>query len=194
MMPIMTTHTLTDRLSKYQAKEPIPSRNVTLRFDGKTLDSLRKEAEQKRISLNTLASQIFKTHVEFSGAAAKAGMVSFPKNLLVRLMDKLSEDEVRQLSDEIAKNEMKDTLLMIKRSYTIEAFIDLIESWIRISGFSYTHDVSGSSTHYFAIQHEMGKRWSIYHAELFKYVFSDLGAKWADFETTDNTVTFNVEV
>ncbi len=174
-------------------KESIPSGNVTLRFDGQTLDSLRKEAEQKRISLNTLASQIFKTHVEFSGAAAKAGMVSFPKNLLIRLMNKLSEDEVRQLSQEIAKNEMKDTLLMIKHRYTVEAFIDLIESWIRVSGFSYTHDVS-DNTHYLAIQHEMGKRWSIYHAQLFKYVFSDLGAKWADFETTDNTVTFNVEI
>ena len=191
---------MSDRLSKHPSKVSIPpaegqipSGNVTLRFDGQILNSLRKEAEQKRISLNTLASQIFKTHVEFSGAAAKAGMVSFPKNLLVRLMNKLSEDEVSQLSQEIAKNEMKDTLLMIKHAYTIEAFVDLIESWIRVSGFSYTHDVSGSS-HYFGIQHEMGKRWSLYHANLFKYVISDLGAKWTDFETTDNTITFNVEV
>src|SRR3712207_3698795 len=129
-----------DNLSKYPATEtirptkgPIPSGNVTLRFDGQTLESLRKEAQQKRISLNTLASQIFKTHVEFSGAAAKAGMVSFPKNLLVRIMNRLSEDEVKQLSEEIAKNEMKDMLLMIKRSYTAEAFVDLIESWIRVS-------------------------------------------------------------
>lgn len=54
----------------------IPSGNVTLRFDGQTLESLRKEAEQKRISLNTLASQIFKTHIEFSGAAATVKVVS----------------------------------------------------------------------------------------------------------------------
>jgi hypothetical protein len=180
-------------LNSRLAKESIPSGNVTLRFEGQILESLRKEAQQKRISLNTLASQIFKTHTEFSGAAANAGMVSFPKSLLVRLMNRLSEDEVRELSEEIAKNEMKDMLFMMKRSYTIEAFVDLIESWVRVSGFSYTHDIS-DSTHYFAIQHEMGKRWSIYHAELFKFVFSDLGAKWADFETTDNTVTFNVEV
>src|SRR3954451_412225 len=97
-------------LSNRLTKESIPSGNVTLRFDGQTLESLRKEAQQKRISLNTLASQIFKTHAEFSGAAARAGMVSFPKNLLVRLMNKLSEDEVKQPLEEIAKNEMKDML------------------------------------------------------------------------------------
>lgn len=170
-----------------------PSGNVTLRFDGKVLDHLKREADQRRVSLNTLASQIFKTHAEFSGAAATAGMVSFPKNLLIRLMNKLSEDEVKQLSQEIAKNEMKDTLFMMKHKYSTEAFVDLIESWIRVSGFAYTHDQS-ERTHSFIIQHDMGKRWSMYLAELFKYVFDDLGAKWADFQITENTVTFNVDV
>lgn len=170
-----------------------PSGNVTLRFDGNVLESLRKEADQKRVSLNTLASQIFKTHTEFGGTAAKAGLISFPKNLLIRLMNKLSDEEVKQLSQEIAKNEIKDSVLMIKREYSTAAFVDFIESWIRVSGFSFTHDKS-DNTHYFIIQHDMGKRWSIYFVELFKFVFIDLGTKWSDFEITDNTVTFNVEV
>ena len=182
------------RTIKAQLKSsPHPSGNVTLRFDGNVLEQLRKESNQKRVSLNTLASQIFKTHTEFSGAAYKAGMISFPKNLIIRLMNRLSEEEVKLLSQEIAKNEMKDMLLMIKHQYSTEAFIDLIESWIRVCGFPFTHDQS-DNTHYFIIQHDMGKRWSIYLAELFKFVFNDLGAKWADFHTTDNMITFNVDV
>ena len=182
------------RTIKAQLKSsPTPSGNVTLRFDGNVLEQLRNEANQKRVSLNTLASQIFKTHTEFSGAAAKAGMISFPKNLLIQLMNRLSEEEVKQLSQEIAKNDMKDMLLMIKRQYSAEAFIDLIESWIRVCGFPFTHDRS-DSTHYFIIQHDMGKRWSIYLAELFKFVFYDLGTKWGDFQTTDNMITFNVDI
>jgi hypothetical protein len=183
-----------ENLIKVQRKSsPTPSGNVTLRFDGDVLEQLRKEANQKRVSLNTLASQIFKTHTEFSGAAAKAGMISFPKNLLIRLMNRLSEEEVKQLSQEISKNGMKDMLLMIKHQYSTEAFIDLIESWIRICGFPFTHDQS-DNTHNFIIQHDMGKRWSVYLAELFKFVFNDLGTKWVDFQTTDNTITFNIDV
>jgi hypothetical protein len=182
------------RLIRSQQKSgAILSGNVTLRFDGDVLEQLRKEANQKRISLNTLASQIFKTHTEFSGAATKAGMIPFPKNLLIRLMNRLSEDEVEQLSQEIAKNEMKDMLLSIVHQYSTDAFIDLIESWIRVCGFPFTHDYSGN-THSFIIQHEMGKRWSIYLTELFKFVFNDLGTKWSDFQTTENTITFNVDV
>lgn len=108
-------------------------------------------------------------------------------------MNKLSEEEVKLLSQEIAKNEMKDMLLLMKQKYSTEAFVDLIESWIRVSGFPYTHNTS-DDTHSFIIQHDMGKRWSVYHAELFKHVFNDLGAKWSDFQVTDSTVTFNVDV
>ena len=170
-----------------------PSGNVTLRFDGDILEQLRNEADQKRISLNTLASQIFKSHTEFTGRAAGAGMIPVPKNLVMRLINRLSEHEIASLSEEIAKNEMKDMLLTMKRSYSPQAFVSLIESWIRASGFPFSHNES-DGTHSFVVQHDMGKRWSSYLGSLFKYVFEDLGAKWVDVQTTDNTIAFNVDL
>jgi hypothetical protein len=73
--------------------------SVTFRFDNDILNQLRGESDQKRISLNTLASQIFRSHVEYDMYASKAGMVSFPKSLLVRIMNRLSDQEVDQLSE-----------------------------------------------------------------------------------------------
>lgn len=169
------------------------SGSVTLRFDADMLDDLRKESDHKRISLNTLATQIFRTHKDYGSMSAKAGMVSFHKSLLIRMMDRLSEDEIVKLSEYIAKNEMKDTILLMKKRYDSSAFVDFIESWARVCGFEYRHDVS-DGTHSFVIQHDMGERWSIYIANVFKNAFSDVGAKWADFESTDNTVRFNVEI
>jgi len=167
--------------------------SVTLRFDSHMLDDLRRESDHKRISLNTLATQIFRTHIDYGSMAAKAGMVSFHKSLLIRLMDSLSEDEIVRLSEYIAKNEMKDTILLMRKRYDASAFLDFVESWARICGFEYRYDVS-DRTHAFVIQHDMGKRWSTYIANILKYAFGDLGAKWADFRSTDNTVTFNVEI
>lgn len=178
-----------EALSKSSAK----SGTVTLRFDADMLDELRKESEHKRISLNTLATQVFRSHTEYGSMSAKAGMVSFHKSLLVRMMDGLSEDEIVKLSEYIAKNEMKDTILLMKKRYDVGAIVDFIESWSRISGFEYRHDVV-DDTHSFVIQHDMGKRWSTYIANVFKHSFSAVGAKWADFQTTDNTVSFNVDI
>ena len=120
-------------------------------------------------------------------------MVSFHKSLLIRIMERLSEDEIIKLSEYIAKNEMKDTVLLMKKRYDIAAFIDFIESWARVSGFEYRHDIT-DNTHSFVIQHDMGQRWCVYIANVFKHVFSDVGAKWADFQVTDNTVRFNIDI
>lgn len=163
--------------------------NVTFRFDSDILNQLRSESDQKRISLNTLASQIFRSHVEYDMYAARAGMASFPKSLLVRIMDRLTEQEVDQLSEYIAKNEIKDMTLLMKNQYSLSAFLDMIESWLRVSGFAYRRHVSDSDQT-FVIQHDMGKRWSTYFEKLIKYVFEDLNENKPSFVITDNSIAF----
>lgn len=177
------------------------SGSVTLRFDNEILSQLRNEAKQKRISVNTLASQIFQSHVEYDTYASKAGMVSFPKSLLTRLMDGLSEQGVEDLSKYIAKNEIKDMTLFFRKEYTLSSFLDTIESWLRVSGFPYRRDGGGGDDDYiagkriqtFIIQHDMGKRWSVYFERLFKYVFEDLNLRKYTIDTTDNSIAFKIQ-
>jgi hypothetical protein len=179
------------------SKKRPSSGSVTLRFDNEILNQLRNESNQKRISLNTLASQIFQSHVEYDTYASNAGMVSFPKSLLIKLMEGLGEQEVEDLSKHIAKNEIKDMTLLFKKEYTLSSFLDTIESWLRVSGFPYRRDediTTDNHTHTFVIQHDMGKRWSTYFDRLFKYVFEDLTLRTYSFDNTDNSVTFKIQV
>lgn len=165
--------------------------NVTFRFKNETLNQLRKEAEHNRISLNTLASQIFQSHVEYHKYSSQAGMVSFPKSLLVRIMNRLSEREVESLSEHIAKNEIKDMTRLMKSAYSLSAFLDVFESWLRVSGFAYKRETIDNSE-IFVVQHEMGRRWSIYFEKLIEYVFKDLNENKPSFEVTDNSVAFKI--
>ena len=178
------------------SKKKPSSGSVTLRFDNEILNQLRNESNQKRISLNTLASQIFQSHVEYDTYASKAGMVSIPKSLLIKLMGGLSEQELEGLSKHIAKNEIKDMTLLLRKEYTLSSFLDTIESWLRVSGFPYRRDedITDNHTHTFVIQHDMGKRWSMYFDRLFKYVFEDLKLRKYSFDNTDNSVTFKIQV
>ncbi len=165
--------------------------NVTFRFNNQVLERLRDESDQKRISLNTLASQIFHSHVEYHMYASRAGMVSFPKSLLVRIMDRLSEREVESLSEHIAKNEIKDMTRLVKNEYSIPAFLDMFESWLRVSGFVYRRDTT-SSVQTFVIQHDMGPRWSTYFEKLIEYVFEDLREEKPSFDISDNSVSIRI--
>jgi hypothetical protein len=150
--------------------------NVTFRFNNQILKQLRDESDQKRISLNTLASQIFQSHVEYHMYASKAGMVSIPKSLLVRLMNRVNEREADALSEHIAKNEIKDMTRLVKNQYSIPAFLDMFESWLRVSGFAYRRNAA-DNVQTFVIQHDMGPRWSTYFKKLIEFVFEDLGEK-----------------
>jgi hypothetical protein len=172
------------------------SGSITFRHEGKIINELRKEAAEKRLSLNTLASQIFQSHLEYHRYSSRAGMVSFPKGLLLRLMERLSEEEVALLSEYVAKNDIKEVTLLLRKEYSLPAFLDMIESWLRVSGFPYRRDRSGTdeSIESFIIEHDMGNRWSLYFEKLFRNIFEDFDKKKAIFQTTDNTIAFKVDL
>jgi hypothetical protein len=114
--------------------------------------------------------------------ASRAGMISFPKSLLVRIMDRLNEQEVEQLSEYIAKNEFKEMTLLVKNEYNISTFLDMIESWLRVSGIGYRRDAI-DSVQRFVIQHDMGEK-------LIKYAFKDLNENEPVFDISDNSIAF----
>jgi hypothetical protein len=120
-------------------KSNLTSGTATFRLGQDTLGNLREEAEQKRTSLNTLVSQVLQSHTEYHTLAARAGLISVSKSLLITIMESMDPQEVTRLSQYIAKNELKDTILLMKRSYNKESIVDFIESWARASGFPYRH-------------------------------------------------------
>jgi hypothetical protein len=172
----------------------VGSSSITLRFRNDILNKLKHEAAQKRISLNTLATQVFTTHAEYDAFASTSGMVSISKSLLITLMNQLEEEEVKKLSEHIAKNEMKDLTLLLTGEHNLGSFLHTIESWLRVSGFQYSYHITDHNrNHRLVIQHEMGRRWSLYFERLFRYVFAELSlVSEPEFEVTDNVVALKV--
>jgi hypothetical protein len=168
------------------------SESITFRLNSIILDKLRREAQQKEISINTLVSQIIKQHAEWHSNAAKAGFIPVRKGFLVKLIDRLSEQDITSLAEYIAKSSNKDLVLLLKSKYNIESALEFIESWIRISAYTYRHEVN-YTRHLYIIQHDMGRKWSIYLAELYRHLFEELETKKVDFDITDNTLSFVVD-
>lgn len=56
---------------------------ITFRVDQEFENGLRKEAKEKRISMNTLANQIFGDHVELGQFMKKLGIVDLIKDVFL---------------------------------------------------------------------------------------------------------------
>jgi hypothetical protein len=175
-----------------------PSESISFMLPRDVLYKLRQEAKRKEISVNTLMTQIAKRHTDWYVAASQIGFVSVRKILIMKLLDEIRDDEkIKEIAKEVAK-ESNDLLLLLKKQYntSIESALDLIESWIKESGYPYLHDTSGidQNFHHFVIQHDMGLKWSLYLLEIYRDLFEELfNVTGVHFDMTDNTVEFTVD-
>ena len=172
------------------------SESVTFRIESKALEKLRREAEQKDISANTLVNKLIKDHVNWHSTAAKAGFISVRRPFVSRIIKYLPEQEIISLAEYVAKTTNKDSLLLMRKGYSTKSALDLLESWIKISDYPYRHDETSNdpNKHSYVIQHDMGMKVSIYLASLLQFLFEELGQNnRVEFDKTENTLTFSID-
>ena len=167
------------------------SESITFRLDNNIVNKLHNEAERKDISVNTLVSHIIRGHIDWHSNAAKAGFVTVRKGLLSNLINRLPEKEISSIAEHIAKNDTKDFVLLLRNEYNIESALDVIETWIKISGYPYRHEVN-YTRHSYVIQHDIGKNWSLYLSELYRFLFEEFGLKKVEFDLNHNSIHFIV--
>ena len=170
------------------------SENATFRFTSETMKNLREEAKQKDISTNTLLNQIVKEHLKWHANASNAGFIAVSRLFITSLISHLSEQDIISITEHVAKNTNKDTILLLENEYTMKSALDFIENWIKISGYKYKHREidDGQNRHMYVIQHDMG----INGLFIWRYLFDEVKKdnKRIEFEKTENTLVFTVDV
>jgi hypothetical protein len=83
--------------------------------------------------------------------------------------------------------------MMLINEYNITSALDVIETWIKIAGYSYRHDVRGSE-HSYIIHHDMGRKWSLYLREQYRFIFEDFGLPRIDFDLSESMLSFKANI
>jgi predicted DNA binding CopG/RHH family protein len=172
--------------------------SITFRLESEILDCVRQEAKIKDVSINTLVSQVVKQHTNWHSIAAQVGFISVRKPLLIKLLEGQNDEQVKSLAKHVALSSNKDFIRMLRRKYNIHSALDMIETWIRVSGYQYTHNLEdldySNKIYSFIVQHQMGRKWSLYLAELYKNLFEEFGLRNAQFDMTDSALAFEIVV
>lgn len=163
----------------------------TFRIEKEILEKLRVDADEEKISLNALVNQVLSQHIEWDAPAKKSGFVPLPKILLMKVMNYLTDEQIVQVSEYMVKNEIKDIILTLRNEHNVKSFLNVIESWAKTSGFPFSHEDKGSSTHRYVISHNMGKNWSLYYGIIFTRILEELGVSHINFEITNKNLNFN---
>ncbi|AIF85121.1 hypothetical protein NTE_03087 [Candidatus Nitrososphaera evergladensis SR1] len=168
-----------------------PTEAATFRFDKTMLDQLRVEAEQKQINLNTLLNQIVRSHIEWHANAARAGFIPIRRGVIKRLFDLLTKEQIDALAADVSRGLTDETMMIMTSERTEETIYELLERWIRISGFNYRHEIS-EDARIFVIQHNMGENWSHYISRLIEYAASEFTDMKPETQVTENALFIRI--
>src|SRR5918997_6553559 len=171
--------------SPYKSNE-----SITIRLDRSILRALKTEADHKQVTTNTLITQVLKQHINWHSHSSEAGFIAVRRNLILKLLEKLSEEDIMIISEYIFRTETKDFVRMLRNEYNIQSALNALESWMNICGYPYRHEVNNDSKHSYVIHHDLGKKWSLHLAELYRFLFKEFGIKQVDFDLGDSALSF----
>jgi hypothetical protein len=167
--------------------------SVTFRVNSETLGRLKKEAADNDISPSTLVNQLIKNHVGWHSVASKAGFIPVRRVLIAKLFERLDDAEIKSTALHVARASNRELLLHLRTTISIEAALDFFESWLRASNFAYRHETNQDFRHSYVVQHNMGRKWSLYVGELFKHLFKECKAQKCEYDAREGTLHITIE-
>ncbi len=177
--------------------KPAPARikqstkGVTFRLSKEKLEQLRKAADARNISPNTLFNQIAKSYLDWHSMAAHAKLYYLPKSFLIRLLNELTNDELNELAMEAAKNELVDICLFLRGGFNIASISEIAETWLRIAQMSHRVEVTGD-IYKIIIEHDMGQKYSYLIKEISRCLLEVAFETKSSCDVTENAVIVKI--
>jgi hypothetical protein len=177
------------------AEIPKPSSTTTcatFRLPKEKLEQLRKSAETRSVSTNTLVNQIINSYLDWHSRAAHAKLYYLPKSFLIRLLNELTNDELNELARDVAKNDLVDISLFLRGGFNLASISEIAETWLRIAQMSHRIEVAGDS-YKIIIEHDMGRKYSYLIKEISRYLLEIAFEKKSSCDVTENAVIIKIE-
>jgi hypothetical protein len=179
------------KIDLLKQSETAPTKCATFRLSKEKLEKLRKAADDRNISPNTLVNQILKAYLDWHSMARSAKLYYFPKSFLIRLINELTNDELSVLARDVAKNDLVDISLFLRGGFNIDSVSEITETWLRIAQMPHRIEVAVDNQK-IIIDHGMGHKYSYLIKEISRYLLEVAFETKSSCEITDNAVIITV--
>lgn len=161
----------------------------TFRIDKEYERILRDEAQSRKITVNTLANQIFGDYVEWQRYIERFGTIVLSKEAFKTVLNLLDEKNIVNLAADIAERAPKEFILFKWKGLSIDNVIKFIKMYFDHCGYG-AHDqtkTEGNVT--FSVHHDLGKKGSLFLKTFLETLIkSTLGKSCSSTVTTNSLV------
>lgn len=134
----------------------------TFRIDKEYESVLRQIAQDKKITINTLANQIFGDYVEWQRYMERFGTVVLSRDAFKIILDSLDEKNLMNLAVDIGEKAPKEFILFKWKGLATDNVVKFIKMYFDHCGYG-THDqVKTEGRVTFSIRHDLGRKGSMF--------------------------------
>lgn len=180
-----------ERRNRTNVEKRKKTSTVSFRIDAEYDKILRIEAEEKKVSLNTLVNQIFGEYVDWNRYVKQFGTIVLSRDAFKLILNNLEEDKIINLAIDIATKAPEEFILFKWKEITFENVIGFIKMFFDHCGYgNYNyHFDEDNQTHGFSIRHELGHKGSVFLKAYIESVIKHTLKSECKSIITENSVT-----
>ncbi len=181
---------LSDSLTKLGQRRH-RSDTVSLRIDNRLKFALSQEAKKKKMNLNSLATQIFTSYIDWGRYSDELRLIPFNEDILKQIFQALSKESIEEISTKAGETVAHEEIVFLFKRVTTETLIRYIE--VRSAHFSAYHHWYENGQHYFTLQHDLGQNFCLFiKGYLNAMVRSTIGGVVDFLEVSPNSITYRI--
>ena len=165
----------------------VVSVSTTIRIPKDVYDKIEFEASSHNSHVSTVINNILRKYATWDRFVSDVGFMYMQKPLLRALFEKISDKDVTQVSKTIGYARTRDAVLFIGGKVNVKAIVDVVKLWLTSSKIP-IRVIEKEESIEFIVQHNLGKKWSIYFVTLLKELFSELKLSSIEEDIEDHTV------
>ncbi|VFJ13839.1 toxin-antitoxin system HicB family antitoxin [Candidatus Nitrosocosmicus franklandus] len=176
----------------YHPQKGKKTSTVSFRINKEYDEALRAEAEEKKVSMNTLVNQIFGEYVDWNKYVKRFGTIILSREAFRLLLESLDNDKINTLAVDIATKAPKEFILFKWKEIDQSHVIGFIKMFFDHCGYGqYDHQVTESKVNKFSIRHELGKKGSMFLKTYLETLIRDTLGIECKSVITDNSITIS---
>lgn len=107
------------------------------------------------------------------------------------LLSNIGDNQIKILASSSCRSAFRDAALFIKGELTIDSLIGVLDLWLTASNVSFRH-VKAENGEKYIIQHELGKKYSLYLSTAVSAILSEVGHIVKNETATDQNLIFEI--
>jgi len=164
---------------------------ITFRIDERFDEHLRKIAQEQKISLNTLANQIFGNYLDLDVYMEKFGVMKMSKKVFRMFLDKTDEAELKLLALDAGSKEPVEFILFKWKEITSENVSTFMKIYCEHCGYGQCDLEQSENKTSMSVRHNFGKKGSTYIASFLTAVITSTLNCECSIVESDESVTIS---